>query len=123
MSYFKGAHGILLVYDVTDRETFENTRHWMQQISQHADSNVEVLLVGNKCDKDDRVVSEQEGAELAAHFGVPFVETSAKNNTNVEECYGALARATLKRWIEDNARANQTVLLQGAAEAKTGGCC
>mmetsp|Transcript_37834 Transcript_37834/g.118559 ORF Transcript_37834/g.118559 Transcript_37834/m.118559 type:complete len:81 (-) Transcript_37834:118-360(-) len=80
------------------------------------------MLVGNKADKEDRVVSTEEGAELAATFGVPFMETSAKDNLNVEECYTALAGSTLKRWMADNASTPAAVSLSGRQESK-GGCC
>lgn len=94
-SYFKGAHGILLVYDISDRETFENVSHWVQQIRENADDKVVLILVGNKCDREDaRAVTKEEGEELARRFGVPFFETSAKANTNVDECYNAIARET-----------------------------
>lgn len=94
-SYFKGAHGILLVYDISDRETFENVSHWVHQIRENADDKVVLILVGNKCDREEaRAVTKEEGEELARRFGVPFFETSAKANTNVDECYNAIARET-----------------------------
>ena len=62
ISYFRGAQGILLCYDVTDRDTFENVRHWVSQIKKHADDDVGVIMVGNKCDKSElRMVSTEEG--------------------------------------------------------------
>jgi len=80
------------------------------------------MLVGNKADKDDRVVSTEEGEELAKAFGVPFMETSAKDNMNVEDCYTALAGATLKRWMAENSATPAGVSLSTATETK-GGCC
>mmetsp|Transcript_13791 Transcript_13791/g.18416 ORF Transcript_13791/g.18416 Transcript_13791/m.18416 type:complete len:217 (+) Transcript_13791:143-793(+) len=97
VSYFKGAHGILLVYDVTDRESFENIQHWFQQIRENADERVRLVLVGNKCDHiydTQRAVSKEEGEQLAKQYGVSFFETSAKENLNVDECYTAIARET-----------------------------
>ena len=65
-SYYRGAHGIIVVYDVTDRETFENVRQWMLEIEKFANDNVCKVLVGNKCDLvDKRKVSREEGEELA----------------------------------------------------------
>ena len=65
-SYYRGAHGIIVVYDVTDRDTFENVRQWMQEIDKFATDNVCKVIVGNKCDLDDsRKVSTEEGEELA----------------------------------------------------------
>lgn len=95
VSYFKGAHGIILVYDVSDRGTFDNVRHWVQQIRDNADESVRLVLVGNKCDREDaRAVSFDEGAALAQQFGVAFFETSAKQNKNVDACYTEIARET-----------------------------
>ena len=65
-SYYRGAHGIIVVYDVTDRDTFENVRQWMQEIDKFATDNVCKVIVGNKCDLDEsRKVSTEEGEELA----------------------------------------------------------
>ncbi|KAJ8609542.1 hypothetical protein CTAYLR_006038 [Chrysophaeum taylorii] len=100
VSYFKGAHGIILVYDVSERDSFENIEHWVQQIREHAHKRVRLVLVGNKCDKESRVVSTTEGEELAQRYGVSFFETSAKSNKNVDECYAAIARQTRDSLIE-----------------------
>mmetsp|Transcript_16388 Transcript_16388/g.19376 ORF Transcript_16388/g.19376 Transcript_16388/m.19376 type:complete len:174 (-) Transcript_16388:500-1021(-) len=84
-SYFRGAQGILLVYDVTDRGSFNSIRNWVGQIQQHADVHVNKILIGNKCDMDEqRVVSTEEGQNLAKEYGIQFFETSAKNDNNVE---------------------------------------
>lgn len=95
VSYFKGAHGIILVYDVTERDTFENIQHWVHQIRENADERVRLVLVGNKCDREEtRAVTYKEGADLAKQYGVSFFETSAKEGKNVDECYSAIARET-----------------------------
>jgi Ras-related protein Rab-8A len=100
-SFFRGAHGILLVYDVTDRRSFESVRHWISQIQQHADVSVNVILIGNKCDlKDDRVVSIEEGQKLGNEFGIPFLECSAKDNLNVDEAFLEVGRAVKDRLVE-----------------------
>ena len=92
-SYYRGAHGIIIVYDVTDRETFENVRQWMHEIDRFANDNVCKVLVGNKCDLDDkRKVSKEEGEELAKHYGIPYLETSAKSNICVEDSFSTMAR-------------------------------
>lgn len=74
-----GAQGIIIVYDVTDRETFENVRTWINEIEKYSQSNVCKILVGNKCDlTGQRSVTTEEGKEFAAQFNMPFLETSAK---------------------------------------------
>ena len=97
-SYYRGAHGIIIVYDVCDRDSFENVRQWMTEIERFASEQVNKLLVGNKCDLDElRKVTFQEGAELAKHFDIPFLETSAKNSVNVEETFSTMTREIMCR--------------------------
>ena len=86
-AYYRGAMGILLVYDVSDEKSFENVRGWMRNIEMHASSNVNKILIGNKCDvsEEKRVISTARGQALADEFGIPFAETSAKSGVNVTE--------------------------------------
>jgi Ras-related protein Rab-8A len=98
--------GILLVYDVTDERSFNSIlpplwrgkltldiRTWFQNVEQHATEGVHKILIGNKCDwTEKRVVTEEQGKALAQELGIPFIETSAKSNINVEEAFFSLAR-------------------------------
>ena len=84
-TYYKGAHGIILTYDVTDQNSFKNIRNWIKQIEANAQTNVCKVLVGNKCDKPDRVVTEEDGKNLANEYKMNFFETSAKTNKNINE--------------------------------------
>jgi small GTP-binding protein len=91
-SYFRGAQGILLVYDITDRESFNNVETWMSEIQRNADKNVNKVLVGNKCDMEgDRAVTFEEGKALADRYGIPFFETSAKADINVAASFEKIA--------------------------------
>merc|ERR1712217_554895 len=85
-SYYRGAHGIIVVYDLTDRESFINVRDvWLPQIYKHAAVDANKLLVGNKCDlSSTRVVSNEEALELAESLGIQLIETSAKHAHNVD---------------------------------------
>jgi len=83
-SYYRGAHGIIIVYDVADQLTFTNIKNWLQEIDRYAGSHVHKLLVGNKIDKPNRAVETTTGEEFAKTLGMTFVETSAKNRTNVD---------------------------------------
>ena len=84
--------GILLVYDCTDEQSFNNIRNWMKQIDTHAAKGVAKVLVGNKSDmEDDRAVTKEQGQQLADEFGVPFFETSAKAGVNIQELFFSIA--------------------------------
>ena len=127
-SYFRGCQGILLVYDVTDRRSFESIRNWVAQIQQHADVRVNKFLAGNKCDMlDEKVVSTEEGQKLAREFGIDFGECSAKNNINVDQSFVGLARAVKERLVVDGGASptRQNVNLQSARGGRGGGrqCC
>ena len=95
-TYYKGAHGIILTYDVTDQNSFKNIRNWIKQIEANAQTSVKKVLVGNKCDKPDRVVTEEEGKKLADDYSMSFFETSAKTNQNVGEVFTYLTKEILK---------------------------
>ncbi|CAA7267697.1 unnamed protein product [Cyclocybe aegerita] len=93
-AYYRGAMGILLVYDVTDERSFNNIRTWHANIEQHASEGVNKILIGNKSDwTDKRAVTEEQGRELANELGIKFMETSAKVNEGVEEAFFTLARS------------------------------
>jgi len=91
-SYYRGAHGIIVVYDVTDNESFNNVKQWLHEIDRYACENVNKLLVGNKSDlTSKRVVSTEQGKEFAESLGIEFLETSAKTATNVEQAFLTMA--------------------------------
>jgi len=99
-SYLRGAEGILLVYDITDKTSFEDVKTWMAQIEQFAENVCNKVLVGNKCDlEDDRAVTRDEGEEMAKNYGINFYEASAKSNLNIAEAFGDLAKQVLKRKV------------------------
>ncbi|XP_068743896.1 ras-related protein Rab-8A-like [Montipora capricornis] len=92
-AYYRVAMGIMLVYDITNEKSFENIKNWIRNIEEHASSDVEKMVLGNKCDMEDRrVVSKERGTQLATEYGIKFMETSAKASINVEEAFFTLAR-------------------------------
>ena len=126
--------GILLVYDVTDEQSFQNIRNWIRNIEQHAADNVDKILVGNKCDMlSEKLVETARGQALADEYGIKFFETSAKTNQNVVEGFQAIA-IDIKKRLMDNPAANANAQgqnaggvkvggNQGGAQGKTEGCC
>ena len=109
-AYYRGAMGIMLVYDITNEKSFDNIKNWIRNIEEHASADVEKMILGNKCDMNDRrqvryiifskvmirklllQVSKERGEQLAIEYGIKFMETSAKASINVEEAFFTLAR-------------------------------
>ncbi|KAG6911392.1 Ras- protein RABB1c [Tephrocybe rancida] len=116
-SYYRGAAGCLLVYDVTSRKSFTNARSWLADVREHADPNLTCILVGNKvdlCDSESRREVPAEEAELwARDEGILFVEASAKSGQNVEEAFVQAATdilAKIRRGVFDDNRVSGRVL-------------
>ena len=126
-AYYRGAMGILLTYDVTDETSFNNVRNWMRNIEQHASENVNKILVGNKCDMEDkRVISHARGKALADEFGIPFFETSAKANVKVEDAFFSIARDIKNRLKSDKENAGGGGIKLGSGKGGSGSkssCC
>ncbi|KAL9190361.1 hypothetical protein ACHAXT_007572 [Thalassiosira profunda] len=126
-SYYRGAHGIIVVYDVTDNESFNNVKQWLHEIDRYACENVNKLLVGNKCDLEGkRVVSTEQGKEFADGLGIEFLETSAKTSTNVEQAFLTMASQIKARMKNQPSAAPATkpgVSLRSQQVKKDSGCC
>ena len=91
-TYYRGAQGIVVIFDVTERRSFESVRAWMEDVEKWASPGTEKILVGNKTDlHESRKVTTEEGEQLAEELRMPYFETSARENYNVEESFMALA--------------------------------
>jgi len=102
-SYYRGAAGALLVYDITRRESFEHISQWLTEARNHADPDLVITLVGNKCDKaQDRQVTFEEGRSFAQRYGLYFVETSAVTGHMVDQAFHVTARLVDKRNEQNN---------------------
>ncbi|TDL22997.1 ras-domain-containing protein [Rickenella mellea] len=100
-SYYRGAEGIILVYDVTNVESFNNISTWHSDIIKHAPEEVNLILVGNKCEGLEKpLVTEDQGRQLAEKLGIKFIQTSAKANLCVEEAFSTILRDIRKRLID-----------------------
>jgi len=102
MAYYRNAMGVLLVYDVTDRETFDNVRHWLKNIENNASEDIAIILIGNKTDKESqRVISYDEGSAMAKEISCPFFETSALTGSNIEEAFKCISKHCKDRLLSE----------------------
>jgi acyl-coenzyme A synthetase/AMP-(fatty) acid ligase len=129
-SYYRGAHGILLIYDVTDKDSFKNLSNWLIEIEKNASKNVLKVLIGNKADLEDkRVITYNQGKDFADAYGLKFIETSAKKNMNVNEAFETLGRELMKASSDkkiNNQKENKTISVSKAQDLNTPqkeGCC
>jgi small GTP-binding protein len=111
-AYYRGAHGALLVYDVTRAESLKNIPIWTNELVSNIEQSIPMILVGNKCDLDFvRAVTVREGKSLTEKLSdqynrvIPFYETSAKTNQNVEEVFLKLGELMLEERLEDAKKA------------------
>ena len=96
--FSRGAMGIMLVYDITNSKSFDNIAKWLRNIQEHANEDVEKMILGNKCDMEDkRVIPKERGEMIAKENGIRFLETSAKTNVNIEKAFMELSEAILDK--------------------------
>ena len=138
-AYYRGAVGAMLVYDITKRQTFDHMARWLEELRAHADKNIVIMLIGNKCDLGSlRAVPTEDAQEFAERENLYFMETSALEATNVEsaflnalkEIYGAASKKSL---TTNGASYDKSASLKGATiviprhdpdpPVKSGGCC
>ena len=99
-SYYRGGNGVLVVYDITERESFENLSSWLIEIEKNANKNIFKVLIGNKTDLEEkRKVTYQEGKDFAESNGMKFIETSAKTASQVNEAFEMLTNEIIKSSI------------------------
>lgn len=140
-SYYRGAVGALVVYDITSRQSFLNCERWLQELREHADSRIVVMLVGNKSDMSNefRKVSQQEAMAFAEKYDLAFIETSALAATGVEIAFHRILTEIYhvhsKRSAGDaeaaaggaaaGIKAGEALVItaEGAAPAKKSACC
>ena len=122
-SYIKGANGILLVYDVTKRNSFEVIKNWVKQIKDLVSSRVNVVLIGNKIDLEDkREVKTEEGEQLGKEFNYQFFETTAKDGVNINEAFEALIKSIAEKYSYKPVNHGYKLENEKASNASKG-CC
>jgi Ras-related protein Rab-1A len=124
-AYYRGADGIIMVYDVTSQESFDHVNDWLKEVNRYASEGTCKLLAGNKSDRStDKVVTTERAKEFADDIGIPFLETSAKSAFNVEEAFLTMASELIKQRIarggddEEDDKRTGGIELNGAKKAK-----
>jgi len=130
-AYYRGADGIITVYDVTSQESFDHVQDWLHEVERYASPGTVKLLVGNKSDRGDKVVSTESAEAFANNLNLPFLETSAKTSENVEAAFLAIASELIKLKGAKNSNvpaasaSRKRLSLNGkpSPEADSNGCC
>lgn len=127
-SYYRGAHGIAVVYDVTDQVSFGNVEQWLREIDRYASNSVNKLVIGNKSDLVlQKAVDFNTAKEFTESLDIPFLETSAKDTTNVDEAFMTMSRNIKKRMIATmqpgDASERNISLSESRPAAGEKGCC
>lgn len=122
-TYYKGAHGVILTYDVTDLRSFKGIKNWMKQIDDNASLDVRKVLIGNKCDKDGREVTYEEGLAFAKEYNLKLFETSARKNANVNEFFEYLTSELIKYDLEHKLSSRNAEIKHLKSEKQSKGKC
>ena len=120
---FKGTQGIILVYDISNRDTFINVKKWANHIKDSADRDVCVLLVGNKLDKNEREVTSEEAENVAKECRFYFIEMSAKNDKNIKEGFDILIDQMYKVFGVKNKSSKIKIIGNTDDKEKKKNCC
>ncbi|XP_077130586.1 ras-related protein Rab-26 isoform X3 [Ranitomeya variabilis] len=123
-AYYRDAHALLLLYDITNKTSFDNIQAWLTEIHEYAQKDVVIMLLGNKVDSThERVVKIEDGERLAKEYGVPFMETSAKSGLNVELAFTAIAKELKHRSMKLPNEPKFKLHDYVKKEVKGSGCC
>ena len=123
-NYYRGAHGILILYDVTSSKSFENMRNWVTQVKENSSNVVTIYVVGTKIDLEEaRCVSKETGEMLAKEMGLKYFETSAKENINIKETLSSLVEDMIERTKGKQALNNKLTTNDIGNTNKKRDCC
>lgn len=122
-TYYRGAHGVILCYDITDKTSFSKLPNWLSEIHKFAKEDVVVLLVGTKSDlAAKREVSTQEGQDFARSHGMSFLETSAKTNVGVSGAFMELATTAVNKQLKAPLSSSNSTKLSPGQSVNNNGC-
>ena len=119
-SFYKNANGVLLVFDLTHKETFYNLDEWIKMIEENAPNDICITIVGNKCDMKDKTVENQEIEEFMRRKKIRYFETSAKTNKNISEVFLDLAKRIKKKKFDNkNDDIEESFRISSSGEAQS----
>jgi len=124
--YYRGAQAAIVVYDITNRNSFEKAKEWIKELQQQGDPNVVVAFVGNKVDMPEaRKIQSTEGENYASEHGLFFIETSAKTAENVSELFMKIAKQlpSIQRQKDINPGPYGPKPGSTPTKQQKGGCC
>merc|ERR1712113_454950 len=130
-AYYRGADGIILVYDTTNRESFSHVNDWLSEVNRYVNESTCKILIGNKCDNStERQVSTEEGKTKAEEIGIAFIEASAKDATNVEAAFQLMSGELINKREQVGGQQKKSTSAVGLMQPKSSnsaagsmGCC
>ena len=128
-SYFHSSDGFIVGYDITSRLSFTNVSTWLKEINDNAPEEIQKILIGNKCDLNEREVTTEDGQKLAEENGMKFFETSAKNDINVKETFESITKDILDVQYKEEGESRNSLVIDRNIEKKKDeekekkGCC
>ncbi|XP_045890670.1 ras-related protein Rab-37-like isoform X2 [Micropterus dolomieu] len=123
-AYYRDAQALLLIYDITSKQSFDNIRAWLSEVHEYAQKDVVIMLLGNKSDMAaERAVKMEDGEKLAKEYGVPFMETSAKTGVNVDLAFLAIAKELKHRATQQPNEPKFQIHDYVESQKHKSGCC
>ena len=107
--YYRDAHGIILIYDIANRKSFNNLNNWIEDIKDNSIKDCQIVIVGNKSDINNRNVSNEEGVNFANKLGLNYIESSAKNGTNILLIFDVISKKMIKVFKEEEKTNDESI--------------
>jgi small GTP-binding protein len=116
-NFYRNSDGVIIVYDVTNKSSFEKVQEWVQSINDNTERNIKMVLVGNKIDLQ-REVTTDEGKKIAEYYKIPFFETSAKDNIGIAD----FIRRLITDVLESNKPVTDNIKIDNTSGSTSGRC-